>query len=143
MKKEELTLVMSRVLGVIASLLLVAGFGCSRSEVELGSVSGQVTLDDEPVCGVFIIFQPEKGRPALAILDSEGKFTLQYNASHSGALVGKQDVYLKLPLPDQMAEIHDMGIDEPTPFPKKFAQVFETLEVKPGRNYFNLELTSS
>ena len=134
---------MNRDFGFVGSLLVLTMLGCSRNEVELGSVGGQVTLDGEPLSGVFIIFQPQKGRPALAILDKEGKFTLQYNVHHAGAVVGKQEVYLKMPLTDQLNEVHDLGIEEPTPFPKKFEQVFETLEVKSGRNYFNLNLKSS
>ena len=128
---------------LLGSLLTLMTVGCGRSEVELASVSGQVTLDDQPLRGLFIVFQPEKGRPALAILDKDGKFTLRYNVHHSGALVGKQEVYLKTPLSDQMDEVRQLGIDEPSKFPKKFEQVFETLEVKSGRNFFNLNLKSS
>ena len=132
-----------RSFALLGSLLTLMSVGCGRSEVELASVSGQVKLDDQPLQGLFIIFQPEKGRPALAILDKDGKFTLRYNVHHSGALVGKQEVYLKTPLSDQMDEVRQLGIDEPSKFPKKFEQVFETLEVKSGRNFFNLNLKSS
>jgi hypothetical protein len=138
-----LTNKLNRYFGFAALLLTLLSVGCGRSEVELGSVSGRVTLDEKPLSGIFIIFQPEKGRPALAILDKDGKFTLQYNVHHSGALVGKQDVYLKTPLSDQLDEVRQLGIEEPSTFPKKFSQVFETLEVKSGRNFFNLNLKSS
>lgn len=129
--------------GIVALLLAIMSMGCSRNEVELGSVSGRVTLDGQPLSGIFIIFQPQKGRPALAILDKDGKFTLQYNVNHAGAIVGKQEVYLKSPLSDQLDEVHKMGINEPSTFPKKYEQVFESLEVKSGRNFFNLDLKSS
>ncbi|WP_157606011.1 hypothetical protein [Schlesneria paludicola] len=131
----------AKCLGV--TLLLFALAGCGRSEVELGSVSGRVTLDGQPLRGVFIVFQPDNRKPALALLDSDGKFTLRYNVKHVGTVVGKQGIYLKKPLSDQLDEVRQAGIDEPSPFPKKFEQIFETVDVKSGRNHFNLELKSS
>lgn len=128
---------------VMGTLSVFTMIGCGKSEVELGAVTGRVTLDGQPVRGVFVVFQPEGRRPALALLDPDGKFKLQYNVKHSGSVVGKQGVYLKQPLADQMDEVRKSGIEEPTKFPKKFEQVFETVEVKSGRNHFNLELKGS
>lgn len=136
-------LTFSKRLGIVGVALLLTAVGCGKSEVQLGGVTGQVTLDGQPVRGVFIIFQPEGRKPALALLDAEGKFKLQYNVKHAGTVVGKQGVYLKQPLPDQMDEVRKSGIEEPTRFPKKFEQIFETVEVKSGRNHFNLELKGS
>lgn len=129
--------------GLVSGALALTSAGCGRSEVELGTVTGRVTLDGQPVRGVFIVFQPDGRRSALALLDADGKYTLQYNVKHAGTVIGKQGIFLKKPLDDQLDDVRKAGIDEPTKFPKKFAQIFETVEVKAGRNEFNLDLKST
>jgi hypothetical protein len=124
-------------------LFIVSMTGCGKGEVELGEVRGRVTLDGQPVQGVFIVFQPDGRRPALSLLNKEGEFTLQYNVKNTGTVVGKQGVFLRMPLEDQMSEVRASGVDEPTKVPQKFLQIFETVEVKSGRNEFNLDLKSS
>lgn len=49
----------------IALLSLIAG--CGRGDLPpLGTVSGTVTLDGEPLPGVIISFKPDEGRVAAA-----------------------------------------------------------------------------
>lgn len=138
-----------RVSGLFRLQVLLVGLcgalalaGCGRSDVDLAAVCGQVTLDGEPVRGLFIVFQPPRGKPSYAMLDADGKFTLQYNVENAGAVVGKQEVFLKVPGSDEMGEL-PAGVSEPTKIPNKFRQVFETVEVKSGRNEFKLDLKSA
>lgn len=129
--------------GFVGGALALTSVGCRKNEVELGSVTGRVTLDGQPVRGVFIVFQPDGRKSALALLDADGKYTLQYNVKNAGTVVGKQGIFLQKPLDDQLDDVRRAGIDVPTKFPKKFGQIFETVEVKSGWNEFNLDLKSS
>ncbi|MBX3436338.1 MAG: hypothetical protein KF861_02525, partial [Planctomycetaceae bacterium] len=88
----------------------------------------------------FIIFQPANGKPAYAMLDAEGRFSLQYNVKNKGALVGTQEVFLRPPASDEMGELPE-GVTEPTQVPSRYRQPFQTVEVTSGKNEFLFELT--
>ncbi len=52
-----------------------------------------VTLDGKPVPNAFVVFTPKgAGRPSQTKTDTEGRFTLKFNASNDGALVGDHSV---------------------------------------------------
>jgi hypothetical protein len=121
------------------SLSLIA-MGCS-GEVEIGQVSGTVTLDGEPLRGIVVNFQPEGHSPSYAITNSEGKFKLEYKAGVSGAIVGPQGVYLAQLRGDELEELPP-DVKKPSQFPKQFLEVFETVEVTGGKNEYDFELTS-
>lgn len=67
--------------------------GCSGppdDQPDLGSVSGTVTLDGEPLAEATISFQPQgSGRPSYAVTDSEGYYEMQYTGDAGGAKIGK------------------------------------------------------
>jgi hypothetical protein len=122
--------------------LSIAGYlGCSQKAGDLGRVTGRVTLDGKPVQGVFILFQPEGRKASYSWLDAEGKFVLQYNVAHSGAVVGNQKIQLKTPAEDELTEL-PAGVTQPTEVPPKYLAPFQTVEVKTGRNDFTFDLTS-
>ncbi len=82
--------------------LLAAGCGRGKS-YSVVPVSGTVTLDNKPLEGVVVIFQPIAG-PAVSdagpgssgVTDANGKFTLQLvtGEQKAGAVVGKHRVTL-------------------------------------------------
>lgn len=126
----------------LALALAVTCTGCGSNDVELASVSGRVTLDGQPVQGVFVIFQPRGRKPSYAMLDADGRFALQYNVEYAGAVLGKQEVFLRVPGSDELGELPP-DVKAPTKVPDKFTRVFETVEVKRGKNDFHLELTAA
>ena len=64
---------MSVVRSIVAVMLLGPLVGCGGSdEVELGTVSGVVTLDGAPLRGVFVTFQPQ-GFPPSSGSDQSGR----------------------------------------------------------------------
>jgi len=121
---------------------VVAVAGCGSSEVELAPVQGRVTLDGQPVRGVFIIFQPPTGKPSYAMLDADGEFELQYNVKHAGSIVGRQEVFLRPPGSDELGDFPE-GVKEPTSIPDRYRQPFQTVDVTDDNNEFTFELTSN
>lgn len=83
---------------VSIALLTLAG-GCGRSDLPpLGTVSGTVTLDGEPLSGVIINFKPDEGRAATATTDEQGNYTLAYTYGVKGTKVGPATVMFEWPL---------------------------------------------
>ncbi len=77
------------------ALALMAGFvlGCAGSDLNLGDVSGTVTLDGEPLADAQVIFTPMTGgRPAAGKTDSNGKYELIFSRDAEGALLGEHVV---------------------------------------------------
>lgn len=77
-------------------LLAVTSIGCgggSSDMPEVGTVTGKVMLDGEPVSGAEISFYPlDGGRTAVAISDADGGYVLRYNGDTNGAKVGRNQV---------------------------------------------------
>jgi hypothetical protein len=107
------------------SLLLVSG--CGSSDEGLGSVSGTVTLDGQPVSGAVIIFHPkaDKGSPSYGGTDENGRYTLSFTKDRAGAMLGDHEVELepsKLSK-SELADLKAAGQPEPPPpiiLPKKY-----------------------
>ena len=80
-------------------LLLTVLVGCSKQpEYELAPTSGVVTLDDEPLAGAVVNFQPmTSGDKVLASgsvgrTDESGRFVLETVQEEPGAWVGRHKV---------------------------------------------------
>jgi len=81
-----------RVILAAAALVLAAGCSCS-GRPPLGSVSGTVTLDGQPLANALVMFTPEgPGRTSLGTTDAEGKYTLAYLRDIVGANPGRHYV---------------------------------------------------
>jgi hypothetical protein len=76
-----------------APLLFVAFAGCGTSPT-LVPVTGILTHGGKPVPNAGIRFVPENGRPSTGQTDEEGRFTLNYDREHDGAVVGKHKVWV-------------------------------------------------
>ncbi len=70
----------------------------------LAIVTGQVTLDDKPLPGATVLFQPERGDEAgvnvaasVGRTDRSGHFELNYVRNVKGAAVGKHKVEIRAP----------------------------------------------
>jgi hypothetical protein len=110
--------------------------GCSDEAAdmpELGYVSGVVTLDSQPLKGVTIYFKPEVGRPSQGKADESGRYQAMYRIDKEGVKVGPNRVHL------------EWGLDDSGPkIPAAFGAKSDLkLEVKPGKNEFNIDAVSS
>ncbi|MFG0261640.1 MAG: hypothetical protein ACF788_04545 [Novipirellula sp. JB048] len=116
----------------VAVLSLVSG--CGRSDLPpLGTVSGKVTLDGEPLSGVIINFKPEEGRAATATTDAQGNYTLTYTYRVAGTKTGPSTVMFEWPLGEPGRAI-----------PTKYTGLNSELKVDvgDGDNELNFPLTS-
>jgi hypothetical protein len=65
-----------------------AGCGGSGGGPPLGTVSGVVTLDGQPLADATVTFTPAAGRPSQGFTGSDGRYTLAYTVEQPGAMVG-------------------------------------------------------
>ncbi|MEM7316316.1 MAG: hypothetical protein AAF497_24555 [Planctomycetota bacterium] len=118
--------------GLLFLALLAFIVGCGNSD--MAQVTGQVTLDGQPVTEVFVVFQPQaegdsnvaKTRSAMAEVDAEGKYVLSTNKQGDGALVGKHKVMLT-------------PVNRNAQLPGRLAPNY-MVTVEPGENTIDLKL---
>jgi hypothetical protein len=119
-----------RVACAVIPLALASMAGCSSDEVQLGTVSGQVTKGGQPQANIWLEFQPEHGRPSTARTDANGRYSLTYIRQKQGALVGHHKVRL-----GTGGEVTLEGDVKPSTELHS-----EDVDVKSGSNTLNFEL---
>jgi hypothetical protein len=149
------TMYQHRMTSIALGMLIVMQVGCTSSDQpELGKVTGTITLDDMPLTGVAVVFQPDSGRPARGMTDAEGKYELTYIRQTKGTKVGSNRV--EIAPSEEGAESSDVetGDDETQPAPKMSkpgkplvparynVQSELKVDVKPGENSFDFQLES-
>ncbi len=92
---------------LILGMLLLSG--CSNQGPKIVSVSGKVIREGNPYPNVFLNFEPEKGRPSWAQVDGEGKYTVKYDGTQDGAVIGKHKVWISYRSKDPREEMIDKG----------------------------------
>ncbi len=126
--------------------LVVAISGCGGGDgPALGTVTGKVTLDGQPVARLVITYIPEGsgGSPSYGVTNAQGEYTMEFTPDKKGAAIGKHQVTVEpgnpmtdengKPLPDQPV----------VKVPGKYRRPGElTAEVKSGANTINFELSS-
>ena len=122
----------------LACLLTV---GCRDSGPQLGTVSGTITLEGEPLPNAKVLFQPGPGgSPSEGRTDSNGKYELQYGIDKPGALVGEHVVRITTYQLERETADGPLILTKES-VPAKYNEQSElTREVKPGHNELNFEL---
>lgn len=126
------TLFASCVIGL--SLFWLSGCG-SGDRPPLGYVTGQVTMDGEPLGNIIVVMKPEVGRAAMVRADDNGNYDMEYVHGVKGTKVGPNTVTFEWPL----------GYDGPRKaIPSKYTGVDSEfkIDVKPGKNKFDFDLES-
>jgi hypothetical protein len=122
-------------LALVAGILLVAS-GCGE---KLGTVTGKVTVDGEPVSDLEVTFIPvdaEMGTDAIGFTNEQGEYKLIYGRGNVGAPIGDYRVTIA------GAEL-DGDSGEPYRLPPKYSdrrQTELTATVEGGENTINFEL---
>lgn len=81
---------------LLLGILLVIG-GCSKPPIDLGYVSGVITVDGKPLDNANISFRPmEGGRPSFGLTNSNGYYTLYHTSKFQGAELGEHKVEIDL-----------------------------------------------
>ncbi|QDT88614.1 carboxypeptidase-like regulatory domain-containing protein [Gimesia algae] len=88
---------MNRIKSMTSKFLLVTlsvyCLGCSGGDsVDLGTVSGVITMDGAPLPDAIIVFIPDKGNPSTGRTDASGNYELAYLGDSKGAIVGSHTV---------------------------------------------------
>lgn len=115
------------------------GGGAGSDQPDLGTVTGVVTMDGDPLSGVTVTFTPTEGRPSNGVTDEAGKYELGYLRDIKGAVIGTHSVSITTP---QEAPTPP-GQKYKDPIPAKYnAQTTLTEEVKAGDNTIDFKLES-
>lgn len=144
----------------VFSLIGIVAIGCGSDGPELGTVTGQVTMNGKALPNALVTFVPEAGgRAATGTTDASGNYTLIF-LDRDGALLGKHRVSVTT-LQQEIA-VEEVSSDNPdylkqslgtgsanakaTPkeaIPERYNTKTELIqEVKSGSNVLNLELKS-
>ena len=115
--------------------LLACLVGCDGG-TPLGSVTGRVTYNGEPLDCAMIEFVPvQEGRQSVGYTDESGRYALQYTLQRKGALLGRHQVRVKV-YPEPGSPL----IHVPAEYGSKSQVEFE---VKPGANTYDITLESN
>lgn len=131
--------------GLLCIALTFAGCGSADDTPELGTVSGVVTLDGNPVANAQVTFKPlSGGRISMGISDESGLYTLEYKNNTPGAKVDRHRVSVRTGreaegLPN--LEGYVAPVKETIP-EKYFIKSKLEVDVKAGENEIPLDLTS-
>ena len=83
---------------MLTAASLLSATGCQESGPALGTVSGTITLEGEPVENAFVSFAPlfQGGTEAFCAdkTDADGFYEMQYDTERMGVLVGKHQVQI-------------------------------------------------
>ncbi|MSR80652.1 MAG: hypothetical protein EXS11_07980 [Gemmataceae bacterium] len=86
-----------RFVSIVLWFTTLAIIGCGGENIV--PVSGKVTVDGKPHKGLIVSFQPLRtstninpGRGSAAVTDASGAFTLVYDGTSPGAIVGKHRI---------------------------------------------------
>ncbi|MFA8021080.1 carboxypeptidase-like regulatory domain-containing protein [Bremerella cremea] len=125
-------------------LLLLATLGCQRVPADMGSVSGTVTLDGEPVRQAMVTFTPQTGgRESFGVTNESGVYKLRYSSQEMGAKIGGHEV-----------RICPVGVEPRQPLTKQqpaedglpghyYGNDFLVQQVAAGHNTIDLNLSST
>ncbi|MFH1299945.1 MAG: hypothetical protein ABIK07_02705 [Planctomycetota bacterium] len=133
----------SFIFALISVFPLIFSVGCGGSgasdQPELGTVSGVVTMDGQPLANVMVTFNPTQGRPSIGKTDEAGNYELGYLREAKGALIGTHVVSITTPqeAPTPSGQTYN------DPVPAKYnSKTTLTGEVKAGDNTINFDLVS-
>jgi hypothetical protein len=76
---------------VVLGLAMTSAGGCKRNP-RVVPVAGKVLYNGQPLPFGSVMFQPDKGQPAMADIAADGSFTLSSYGPNDGAVPGKHAV---------------------------------------------------
>ena len=121
--------------------LLMAGCGGGGSGLEMGYVTGKVTLDGAPLDGATLRFQPQAGgSPSSGRTDASGEYELLFTAKKKGAMLGEHLVTITKSLGGEEG-LGALFAEETLPA-KYNARSELTRNVEPGKQTIDFELVS-
>ncbi|QDU60693.1 hypothetical protein Pan216_15420 [Planctomycetes bacterium Pan216] len=133
-------------LGWMMALASVGIAGCGSEEgPDLGTVTGIVTLDGQPLDNATIWFMPVEGnRRSIGKTDGSGQYKLFYTRDRAGAELGAHKVSITSEFDTPVNEATgEPAHSRPEMLPARYHEQTElTADVDKGSNTFNFDLTS-
>jgi hypothetical protein len=141
------------VLGFSAIVAPLTLAGCGGTDLDLGQVSGKVTMNGQPVSAATVSFIPDsaqntRGPMSSGILNEQGEFTLSTIDGVEGAVIGYHKVTVTCPFDesagssaagDAVAPVSTTPCDVPDKY-EGYATTDLTAEVEKGTNEFTFDL---
>lgn len=133
--------------GCLLALVAITAIGCGGSPYD-ADVSGQVTLDGQPIGPGVVTFAPVEGmsNPAVGAIDGDGNYLLM-TKHERGLNVGTYKVAIKVYEPEEPVPAGQRSTQTPEPLvPKKYLRTETsgiTKDVANGTQTIDLALTSS
>lgn len=128
------------------NLMCIIATGCgggSSDHPDLGTVTGSIVIDGNPLPSSMVVFSPENGRSSMGITDGEGKYELTYVGETKGAKIGTHTISITTVQEDNSEESGGEAVNFKETIPAKYhTKSTLTEEVKAGDNVFDFELTS-
>lgn len=126
-----------------AAIFIVCLMGCGGTGDGLGSVTGTVTLNGEPLAGVVVEYSPTggSGSMAMGLTDESGYYEMMFSMNQKGASLGSNKVSISTAdagLPD--ADGKNIKELVPAEYNSKSTLV---ATVKAGANVIDFELKSN
>jgi len=145
--------------GLALSLTLAGCSGGDENGPELLEAWGTVTLDDEPQSFLLVTFESATNGKTTGLTDENGKYTIEFNDSKSGAFPGETIVSIVRVSPSEYANEDDILEDDEDeddldarieqelqskkPIPARYNDDTElTVDVKDGGAPYNFDLES-
>lgn len=128
----------------IVGACLLAGCGGRGDRPSLGTVSGTVFMDEQPLPNVWVMFSPTQGRTSMGRTNEQGVYELQYLERVKGANIGSHKVAVMTYNEDELEEMKAAAngpVKEPIPA-KYNSKTTLTEEVKEGKNVIDIQLES-
>ena len=122
-------------------LLILNGCGGGPDVVP---VAGVLTYKGKPVPNVIVDFMPAGGRPSWGKTDAQGRFQLEYDDKHKGALIGKHKVSARMPPHSELEKVpgeRPIVSSEMGTFLEKYNMDLTKIEVVIDRNTKEVNLT--
>lgn len=121
-------------------LLAAVALACVGCGGKMGSVTGKVTVEGQPVANASVTFEDGvKHIRASGVTDANGVYTLSTNAKNDGAPVGDYKVSVTQAGPEDSSQT----TAPPRLFPPQFERAETsglTTSVKSGSNTFDIQL---
>lgn len=128
----------------LVAIFLIAVLVSGCAPAEYGHVIGTVTLDGKPVEGAEIRFAPKEGRAAWDVTEADGGYELNYTPGVKGAKAGMNTVTITTATEPTISDMGRPIPGKPELFPPEYNQnATHQVEVKPGENVFDFDVTSS
>lgn len=128
---------------MMIGVFLLTGCSGKRDRPSLGTVTGKVFMDGQPLPNVWIMFIPTTGRTSIGRADKDGKFELMYLEGVKGANLGTHKVVITTYNEDEIEDFKAEGKFVEEPIPAKYNHETTLTEtVKEGKNNIEIRLES-